>query len=144
MDSFLKNFFILSDHGASAAHVDLHFQKVAQTQDHLLDLVSQFSSGSQNQSLGFIDGSVDELEGGDGEGAGLTHTGLGLRDGVFAFQKGDDSLLLDDGRLFVTVSVDTSEEVFIQIEVIKAVHAFEPVGFDIRCNLLFLFHRVFR
>lgn len=119
-------------------------QKVAQTQYHLLDLVSQFSSGGQNQSLGFIDRSVYELKGGNGEGTSLTHTGLGLSDGVLTFQKGDNTLLLDDRRLFVTVSVDTSQEVLVQIEVVKAVHAFEPVGFDIRCNLLFLFHRVFR
>jgi hypothetical protein len=46
--------------------------------------------------LGLIDVCVNQLESGDGEGTGFSHTRLGLGDGVFSFEEWDDTFLLDN------------------------------------------------
>jgi hypothetical protein len=60
------------------------------------------------------------LENGDGEGGGLSGTGLGLSDTVTTSNNGHDSSLLDSRGSLETVGVDTSEEVRLQLHVVEA------------------------
>jgi len=48
MNSFLKNFFILSNDCSSTAHVHFNFQEVAQAKHDFLNLISQFSGRGQD------------------------------------------------------------------------------------------------
>jgi len=65
LNSFLKFPSIFGNNGSSTAHVNLYFQEFSQTQNDLADLVSQFSSRSQNQCLSFINIGVNNLQTGD-------------------------------------------------------------------------------
>lgn len=51
VNSILEFPLIFRNNSSSAAHMNFDFQKLSQTEDNLADLVSKFSSGSQNQSL---------------------------------------------------------------------------------------------
>jgi len=51
VNAFLKDFFVLGNHGSSATHMHLDFQEFAQAKNHLMDLVSQFPCRSHNQRL---------------------------------------------------------------------------------------------
>lgn len=60
------------------------------------------------------------LEDRDGESGSLSSTGLCLSDAVSSSDDGHNSSLLDGRRSLETVSVDTSEEVALQLHVVKA------------------------
>lgn len=60
------------------------------------------------------------LQDGDGEGGGLSGTRLSLGNAVSASDDGHDGSLLDSGRSLETVSVDTSEEVGLELHVVEA------------------------
>jgi hypothetical protein len=60
--------------------VDVH--EVTDGDDDLLDLLSQLTGGSDDQSLAGLEVGVDLLEGGDGESGSLSSTGLGLSDDI--------------------------------------------------------------
>ena len=70
----------------------------------------------------FIDTKVitNPLEDGNGEGGGLSGTGLSLGDTVTASDDGLDGSLLDSGRALETVGVDTSEKVSLEFHVVEA------------------------
>lgn len=80
------------------------------------------------------------MEDGDGEGTSLSGTGLGLSDSISTLEDWEDTLGLNDGWLDETVTVDTSEEVWLKVELIEGFNGFFPVGFDF--SLFFLFHAV--
>jgi hypothetical protein len=64
--------------------VALEVHEVTNGDDDLLDLLSQLTGRSEDQSLAGLDGGVDLLEDRDGEGSGLAGTGLGLSNNIMA------------------------------------------------------------
>jgi len=53
---------------------------------------------------------VDHLEDSDGEGGGLSGSGLSLSNGISSADNGEDSLLLNDRWLFKTERIDPPQE----------------------------------
>jgi len=82
-------------------------------------LLSEFSGRGQDEGLGVGGLSVDELEDADRESGGLSSAGLGLGDCVLALHEGDDTLLLDDGRLFETVTENASQQVLLDVKLLE-------------------------
>lgn len=58
--------------------------EVTDGDDDLLDLLGQLTGRSDNQGLASLEVGVDLLEGGDGEGSGLSGTGLSLGNDIVA------------------------------------------------------------
>lgn len=75
---------ILTDVGTTDTGVAVEGHEVTDGDNDLLDLLSQLTGGSKDQSLASLDLGVDLLQGGDGEGSGLTGTGLSLGDNIVA------------------------------------------------------------
>jgi hypothetical protein len=65
--------------------VALDGHEVADGDDDLLDLLGQLAGGGEDEGLAGLDGGVDLLQDGDGEGGGLASAGLGLGDDVVAW-----------------------------------------------------------
>ena len=58
-------------------------------------------------------------------------TRLGLSDRIVTLQHRQDSLLLNHGRLLKTISIDTSQEVRVQVEIVERLHLLIPVGLNV-------------
>ena len=83
---------------------------------------------------GFV---IDDLEQANGESGGFSCSGLGLGHSISLADDGQDSPLLNDGRLLETETVNSSEKVRVQVELLKGVDSLKPdCLFDL--NLLFL------
>jgi len=121
MDSRLKFGDVISDSGTSNAGVASNVQIVSKCKDDLLNLLSQFSGWSQNQSLAFVNGEIEGVENSNGESGSFTSSRLGLCDDIEAFAKRHNGSLLDSRRLFKTISINSSEEIFSKIHVIEVV-----------------------
>lgn len=76
---------ILADVGTTDTGVALNAHEVTNGNNNLLDLLSQLTGGSEDQSLARLEVGVDLLESRDGESSGLAGTGLGLSDHIVAF-----------------------------------------------------------
>lgn len=75
---------VITDSSTTNAGVAVDVHKVTNSDNDLLDLLGQFTGGSNNQSLAGLDGGVELLQSGDGESSGLSSTGLGLSDDIVA------------------------------------------------------------
>lgn len=75
---------VLTDVGTTDTGVALEAHEVTNGHHDLLDLLGQLTGRSENQSLAGLQVGVDLLESGDGEGGGLSGTGLGLSDHIAA------------------------------------------------------------
>jgi hypothetical protein len=64
--------------------VALEGHEVTNGNNDLLDLLGQLTGGGKDQSLASLQVGVDLLQGGDGEGSGLSGTGLGLSNDIVA------------------------------------------------------------
>jgi hypothetical protein len=73
---------VLADVGTTDTGVAVEGHEVTDGDDDLLDLLGQLTGGSEDESLASLDLGVDLLESRDGEGSGLTGTGLGLGDNI--------------------------------------------------------------
>ncbi len=62
--------------------LDVH--EVANSDDNLLDLLSQFTGGGEDQGLALLDVGVELLENRDGESGSLSGTRLSLRNNIVA------------------------------------------------------------
>ena len=82
--SFLKGLHVIANTGSTNAGVALNVHEVANGDNDLLDLLSQLTGRSENQSLALLHVGVDLLEDRDGEGGGFAGTGLGLGDNIMA------------------------------------------------------------
>lgn len=140
LNTLLELLSLVHDVGSSGTDMHIDLQVLSQADHDGLDLLGELSGGSEDQSLGSGGFGVDQLEDGDGEGSSLSGSGLGLSDGVLTLEDWEDALGLDDGWLDETVTVDTSEEVGLKVELIEGFDGFFPVGFDF--SLFFLFHAV--
>lgn len=111
---------VLLDGGTTDAGVAVDVHVVTEGDNDLLDLLGQFSGRGQDQGLRLLLAGVDSLQDGDGEGGGLTGTGLSLGNAVSASDDGHNGSLLDGGGSLETVGVDTSEELGLQVHVVEA------------------------
>jgi hypothetical protein len=83
--SLLQRLHVVTDAGTSNAGMALDVHEVANSDNHLLDLLSQLTGGGKNQGLALLDIGVDLLENRDGESGGLASTGLSLGNNIVAY-----------------------------------------------------------
>ncbi len=138
--SFLENFSVFSGVGSSDTASGVDFEELTKAENNFVDLLSKLSGWSQNDSLTVGRLWIDGLENTDGKSGGLAGTGLGLGNGVLLVDNREDTLLLNDGWLFETKSIDTSEEVGVQVELLEGVNCLQPQSFlNLDC-LFFVLH----
>ena len=129
---------ILPDGRAANTCVALHVHVVTQGEHNRLDLCCKFTRGAKDQSLCLADSHVDRLEDGDRECRGLSRSGLSLGDDVPSLDDGKNSSLLNSRGFFevfyasenarmalvwiLTVSVDATQQVLLQTEVVEGRH----------------------
>lgn len=73
----------------------LNVQEISEGDNDLLNLLSEFSSGSKDQSLTLSDGVVDLLKDTDGEGSSFSCSRLSLGNDIVVFKNRHDSSLLN-------------------------------------------------
>ena len=78
LGAVLEGLHVLTDTGATNAGMALNVHEVADGDDDLLDLLGQLAGGGEDESLALLDVGVDLLQDRDGEGGGLSGTGLSL------------------------------------------------------------------
>lgn len=84
LGALLKGLHVVANTGSTNAGVALNVHEVANSDNHLLNLLSQLAGRSKNQGLALLDIGVKLLQDRDGESRGLSSTGLGLGDDVVA------------------------------------------------------------
>ena len=84
LGALTESVHVVTDSSTTNAGVALDVHEVTDSDDDLLDLLSQFTGRSDNQSLASLDVGVELLQSGDGESSGLSSTGLGLGDDIVA------------------------------------------------------------
>jgi len=82
--------------------------------------------------------SINALEHTNSEGTSFTSTRLGLSDGIFALDKGQDTFALDGGGVLKTITVDSSKDTLLQAHVVKLINFQVPVRFENLFNYLIL------
>jgi hypothetical protein len=75
---------VITDSGTTNAGMALDVHEVTDGDNDLLDLLGQFTGGSNDQSLAALDVGVELLESRDGESSGLSSTGLSLGNDIVA------------------------------------------------------------
>ena len=88
--------------GAADAAAGADVEELAEAEDDLVDLLSEFTGGGEDDGLAFGGFGVDELEDSDGKGGGFACSGLCLSYGVPLVDDGKNTLLLNDGWLLKT------------------------------------------
>jgi hypothetical protein len=138
--SFLQNFSVFSGVSSSNTASGVDFEELTKAENNFVDLLSKLSGWGQNDSLTVGRLWIDGLENTDGESGSLAGTGLGLGNGVLLVDNREDTLLLNDGWLFETKSIDTSKEVGVQVELLEGVNCLQPQSFlNLDC-LFFVLH----
>lgn len=107
LGAVLEGLHVVTDAGATDAGVALDAHEVANGDDDLLDLLGQLTRGGEDEGLARLDVGVDLLQNRDGEGGGLSGTGLGLSNDIVALDDGHDGALLNGRGALETVGVDT-------------------------------------
>jgi hypothetical protein len=82
--TLLKSLHVITDAGTTNAGMALDVHEVTNGDNDLLDLLSQLTSWSKDQSLALLDVGVELLEDGNGESGGLSGTRLGLSNDIVA------------------------------------------------------------
>ncbi len=113
MAAFLQGLLVMDNLSSSSTQVYLQLQVDSKVQNYILDLVSQLSGWSHDQSLHGKIVLVNILKHSDCEGCGLTGSRLGLGNDVSLFDDREDSFLLDLGWVDESVPEDSSEEVLL-------------------------------
>jgi hypothetical protein len=72
--AFLKSLHIITNACTTNACMTLNVHEVSDSNNNLLDLLSQFTGRSENQSLALLDVGVKLLQDRDGESCGLSGT----------------------------------------------------------------------
>jgi hypothetical protein len=115
----------------------LNAHEIANSNDDLLDLLSQLTSGGQNEGLTLLDVRVDLLKNGDGKSGGLASTRLGLRNNIVTCSElvllrgasdsrmagcfrtlndWHDGALLDSRRALETIRIDTCDRWIVSLD----------------------------
>lgn len=84
LGAVLKSLHVITNAGTTNAGVALNVHEVTEGDDDLLDLLSQLTGRSEDQSLASLQAGVDLLENGDRESGSLSSTGLGLGNNIMA------------------------------------------------------------
>ena len=82
--AILKGLHVIADAGTTNAGVALNLHEIANSDNDLLNLLSQLAGGCEDQSLALLNGGVDLLESRDGERSSLASTRLGLGNDIVA------------------------------------------------------------
>ena len=153
LGAVLEGLHVIANAGSTNAGVALDVHEVANSDNDLLDLLSQFTGGGEDQSLALLHSGVDLLENGNGESSRLASTRLGLGNHVVTLNDGHDGTLLDGRRALETVGVNyvskasvsrvfgcphgakltTTEELRLQGHVIERVNGLVIVRLDLSC-----------
>jgi hypothetical protein len=83
--AILDGLDVVTDSSATNASVGIDVHEITDSNDDLLDLLRQLTSGSKDESLAFLELRVNVLKNGDGECGSFASTGLGLGDNVATF-----------------------------------------------------------
>jgi hypothetical protein len=147
----LEGLHVVTDRSTTNAGVAGNIHEVTDGDNDLLDLLGQLTGGGEDERLAGLDVGVDLLEGGDGEGSGLSGTRLRLRNDIVAWSMsapalvcccaagkltlddGHDGALLDSRGALETVGVDTTEELSLQLHTVEGVGGLIVVGLDLAC-----------
>ena len=86
MDTILEDLHVIANDGTTNAGVALNVHEVADGDDDLLNLLSKLTGGGKDECLALLDAQVDLLENRDGEGGGLSGTGLSLGDNITVYK----------------------------------------------------------
>ena len=78
----MESLHIITNACTTNACMALNVHEVSDSDNNLLDLLSQFTGRSKNQSLALLDVGVELLKDGDRECCGLSGTRLGLRNDI--------------------------------------------------------------
>lgn len=128
MWSILQSLHVVTDVGSTNTGVALNVHEITDGDQHLLDLLSQFTGRGKDESLCLFEGDIELLENGNREGGGLSGTRLRLRNNVVSLDYGLDGTGLNGGWSLETIGVDSSEELAVQLHVIERVDDLVPVG----------------
>jgi len=131
LDTITEFGHVITDVGASNTGQRGDTHVVAEGDHDFVDLEGKLTGGRKDDSLSVLDVRVEALEDGDGEGGGLSCARLGLSDNVMTLDNGDNGPLLDGGRTFEAIGVNTTEKLRLQFHVIEAVDDLVPVGLDL-------------
>jgi hypothetical protein len=129
--TFLELLHILTNISATDTSVALDVHIVTESNDDLLDLLSELTGGREDERLSALDGHVEFLEDGDGKRGGLASARLGLGNDIVTFDNGDNSTLLDGRWAFETISIDTAEKFRFQIHVVEVIDDLVPIGLNL-------------
>ena len=109
MHTLLKGLDVVTDNGTTNAGVALNVHEVTNGNNNLLNLLSQFTSRCENQSLALLEIQVNLLQDGDRESSSLSRSGLSLSNDILVlsicqntdFERGRDfqCLLLMTGMI---------------------------------------------
>merc|ERR1712137_1123727 len=144
MDTLAEHLSIIRHAGTTDASMAADLEIVTQVGHHLVDLLGQLTGRGQNKSLSLEESLINALESTNGEGSGLSGTRLGLSDQVASGGQRKDGALLNSGRLLKTISVDTTQKVFLKVHVVEIVNNLIPVGIQIgSVNVLKITHSYF-
>ena len=135
LDTGSEGFNVVRHRSTTNGSMHSNVQVQTNVGDDVLDLQSQFSGWSQDQGLGGLLVDVNVLQSRNGEGGSLTGTRLGLGQNVSAFGDWQNGSLLNGRRRFVTVTENTSDDFWLQVQVVKRVDdivvvTFNQVGVD--------------
>ena len=102
LNALLQLGHVLTDIGPTDTGVAFDVHVVTESNDDLLNLLSELTGRCEDECLGSFDRHVELLEDGDGEGRGLASTGLGLSDDIVTLDDGNNRALLDGRRTLET------------------------------------------
>lgn len=112
VDSSLENSNVFADNGSSNTGVDLDVGEFTNRVNDVSNLHRKLTGGCDNKGLAVVGSSVNRLEDTDSECTSLTSSGLSLSNSVLALNERQDSFHLDRRRVFVTISVNTTKDLF--------------------------------
>lgn len=109
LGAVLESLRVITGRGTTKAGVTFNIHKVANSDNDLLNLLSQFTSRSKDEGLALLNSRIDLLKSRDGEGSRLASTRLSLGNNIVALNDGNYSALLDSRRTLKPVGVDCRE-----------------------------------
>lgn len=85
LGAFSESLHVLTDSSTTNTSVAGDVHEVTDSNDDLLDLLSQLTGRGENEGLAALNIGVELLESGDGESGSLSSTRLGLSDNIATY-----------------------------------------------------------